>query len=155
MKRETEEITAKKVHKARLEILKALNSTNRRGEGYVGFKILDKVDTRELVKKYTGYRRSGYNCVTARYIQQMILKEKYSLRVVSYVLLSLLHKEKVKTFKCKDIGEIVFHKYRMYGTRTLREVVTDRYVNGYDLMVKDFLDVTKYLRSNKIENSNN
>lgn len=139
-----QQITIKKEWEARLKIIKAFNKLHNKNGDYIGFKILDKYDTRIKVKGYNKYDRGHYKCVTSRYIQKMILKEKYSLKLVNFILIDLFINESIRSFRCNDINEVIFHNYGEYGSRTTNDVLDNTYyTEPYSKLVEDY----KYCRN--------
>ena len=82
-------------------------------------------DSRKYVKDYEDYSLKGYSGVTVKYLREYLFNKKYSISMISYVLLDLLSKGSIKTLHCGDIKQIVFES-------TESSHGTNYFINDYD-----------------------
>ena len=135
---------------------KAVYKTNNQ-KTYIGYRCLDKTDTRLSIKKYNKekYVLNEYKAITPRYIQQFVCKEKVSLRLINYILVNFIINKKLVIMQCSDIRQIVVHNNDNWGGTTGLNIFKDSaYERRFKSLVHDYHFVKNYLKSNKIENSN-
>ena len=86
--------------------------------------ILDG-DSRKYVDDYCDYCLKGYSGVTVKYLREYLFNKKYSISMISYVLLDLLSKGSIQTLYCGNINQIVFES-------TESNHSTYYFINDYD-----------------------
>lgn len=82
-------------------------------------------DSRKYVADYSDYSLKGYSGVTVKYLRTYLFNKKYSISMISYVLLKLLSEDCIKTLHCRDIEQVVFE-----STESSHE--TYYFINNYD-----------------------
>lgn len=69
------------------------------------------------------YKRNYYTGVRASYISRYLLKNKYDINLVAYVLLMMTEDETIAMLRCPDIDDLVFKGYKgKYHRYALREI---------------------------------
>lgn len=71
---------------------------------------------------YKGYDKEFYKAVTINYLYDKLLNKKYSKAIVTYAILELFKEREIKSFRCSDIGEVIFTCYKPYGTLIFENV---------------------------------
>lgn len=114
--------------------------------------ILDG-DSRQYLEKYKGYSRKGYSGVTVKYLREYLFDKKYSISMISYVLLDLLSKADVRTLPCGNIDDIVFentkschwsHYFINKGSNETSGSINDNDIR-YKPMIKSYNAINSYL----------
>lgn len=148
------EITEHKIRRATYKIVRYLKSGYYQDK-YQGLIALDG-DTRISIPGYTKFIENRYKAVSSEYLQEYVLECEVSLRVVNFILMSLLKGTRVKSFFCTDVKQVIFTLYHGWGTRSFNGLYDGEssYKSYYKTHLTDYDTVAEYLESNKTENTN-
>lgn len=72
-------------------------------------------DTRDNIEEYEDYNKEYYKSVTVEYIHKYFLNKSISLNTLKYILIKMCREDKIRTFYCGDINDIVFHNWPNWG----------------------------------------